>query len=298
MRRAQRRQCAPRSPRGPGGHNRPDLCLETRQRRLSRKGRFLATTDVDDRETRGSWRLLMDPVFGPLFLGRLVATSGVWISNIVSAILAFGAVRFCAHSRGGQRSSVRSATPLRTLERSHRRSGQSQGAAGSRTHDRRSRFGFLGPRRVDQRGRRPAGCLGCRRRGRSGGNRLRYRSAGHERSPPVSRTSRRTAHCDRSRQPPAFPCPGGRSRDWRPCCHDGRTGRCARRGSRGQPGICPHHCFLADAVVETRPWQGSKCPRRSQVRARPSGDREAACRGHRNRDWRRSCHHAQPVPSG
>ena len=31
----------------------------------------------------------MDPVFGPLFLGRLVATSGVWISNIVSAILAF-----------------------------------------------------------------------------------------------------------------------------------------------------------------------------------------------------------------
>ena len=38
---------------------------------------------------RGSWPLLMDPLFGPFFGGRLLSGLGVWITNIVLAILAF-----------------------------------------------------------------------------------------------------------------------------------------------------------------------------------------------------------------
>lgn len=37
----------------------------------------------------GSLRLLVDPVCGPYFFGRLLSTAGIWIHNIVAAILAF-----------------------------------------------------------------------------------------------------------------------------------------------------------------------------------------------------------------
>jgi MFS family permease len=39
--------------------------------------------------SRGPIRLLADPVFGPFFAGKLLATGGVWIHNIVAAILAY-----------------------------------------------------------------------------------------------------------------------------------------------------------------------------------------------------------------
>ena len=38
---------------------------------------------------RGSFRLLADPVFGPFFVGKLLSTAGIWIHNVVAAILAF-----------------------------------------------------------------------------------------------------------------------------------------------------------------------------------------------------------------
>ena len=38
---------------------------------------------------RGSLGLLRDPVFGPFFAGKLLSTAGVWVHNIVAAILAF-----------------------------------------------------------------------------------------------------------------------------------------------------------------------------------------------------------------
>ena len=38
---------------------------------------------------RGSFRLLVDPVFGPFFAGKLLSTAGIWIHNIVAAILAY-----------------------------------------------------------------------------------------------------------------------------------------------------------------------------------------------------------------
>ncbi len=38
---------------------------------------------------RGSFRLLVDPVFGPFFVGKLLSTAGIWVHNIVAAILAF-----------------------------------------------------------------------------------------------------------------------------------------------------------------------------------------------------------------
>ena len=38
---------------------------------------------------RGPWRLLVDPVFGPFFVGKLLSTAGIWIHNIVAAILAY-----------------------------------------------------------------------------------------------------------------------------------------------------------------------------------------------------------------
>ncbi len=39
--------------------------------------------------SRGPIGLLADPVFGPFFAGKLLATGGVWIHNIVAAILAY-----------------------------------------------------------------------------------------------------------------------------------------------------------------------------------------------------------------
>jgi MFS family permease len=42
---------------------------------------------------RGSLGLLVDPVFGPFFAGKLLSTAGIWIHNIVAAILAFQLTR-------------------------------------------------------------------------------------------------------------------------------------------------------------------------------------------------------------
>lgn len=42
-----------------------------------------------DAAPRGSFRLLVDPVFGPYFVGKLLSTAGIWVHNIVAAILAF-----------------------------------------------------------------------------------------------------------------------------------------------------------------------------------------------------------------
>ncbi len=43
----------------------------------------------DGSPPRGSLRLLVDPVFGPFFVGKLLSTAGIWIYNIVAAILAY-----------------------------------------------------------------------------------------------------------------------------------------------------------------------------------------------------------------
>ena len=40
-------------------------------------------------KARGSYRLVFDPVFGPFFWGKVVSSSGIWIHNIVAAIVAF-----------------------------------------------------------------------------------------------------------------------------------------------------------------------------------------------------------------
>jgi MFS family permease len=51
-----------------------------------------ATTPGIDREQpapRGSFRLLLDPAFGPFFVGKLLSTAGIWVHNIVAAILAY-----------------------------------------------------------------------------------------------------------------------------------------------------------------------------------------------------------------
>ncbi len=42
-----------------------------------------------DAPPRSSWRLLADPVFGPFFVGKSVSTAGIWVHNIVAAILAW-----------------------------------------------------------------------------------------------------------------------------------------------------------------------------------------------------------------
>lgn len=42
-----------------------------------------------DGPVRGSARLLVDPVFGTYFAGKLLSTAGIWIYNIVAAILAY-----------------------------------------------------------------------------------------------------------------------------------------------------------------------------------------------------------------
>lgn len=38
---------------------------------------------------RGALQLVVDPVFGPFFVGKLLSTTGIWIHNIVAAILAY-----------------------------------------------------------------------------------------------------------------------------------------------------------------------------------------------------------------
>lgn len=38
---------------------------------------------------RSSWQLLRDPTFGAFFAGKLLSTMGIWVYNIVAAILAF-----------------------------------------------------------------------------------------------------------------------------------------------------------------------------------------------------------------
>ncbi len=48
-----------------------------------------ASAETRDPAARGSLRLLADPVFGAYFGGRLLSTAGVWIHNIVAAILAY-----------------------------------------------------------------------------------------------------------------------------------------------------------------------------------------------------------------
>ena len=45
--------------------------------------------DRADRKVRGSYQLMFDPLFGPLFWGKLVSSSGIWIHNIVAAIVAY-----------------------------------------------------------------------------------------------------------------------------------------------------------------------------------------------------------------
>lgn len=43
----------------------------------------------DTAPVRGSYRLMFDPVFGPFFWGKVLSSFGVWIYNIVAAIVAF-----------------------------------------------------------------------------------------------------------------------------------------------------------------------------------------------------------------
>ena len=42
-----------------------------------------------ENDVRGSLRLLTDPLFGTYFAGKLLSTAGIWIHNIVAAILAY-----------------------------------------------------------------------------------------------------------------------------------------------------------------------------------------------------------------
>jgi MFS family permease len=47
------------------------------------------TAETDPPAARGSFRLLIDPTFGPFFAGKLLSTAGIWVHNIVAAILAY-----------------------------------------------------------------------------------------------------------------------------------------------------------------------------------------------------------------
>jgi len=47
------------------------------------------TTVGEGPSPRGSYRLMIDPTFGPFFWGRLVSSSGIWIYNIVASVVAF-----------------------------------------------------------------------------------------------------------------------------------------------------------------------------------------------------------------
>ena len=40
-------------------------------------------------QPRSSYRLMVDPVFGPFLWGKVVSSAGIWIHNIVAAIVAF-----------------------------------------------------------------------------------------------------------------------------------------------------------------------------------------------------------------
>jgi MFS family permease len=53
--------------------------------RLRRPSPTLPTTAPP----RTSWQLLADPVFGPFFAGKALSTAGIWVHNIVAAILAW-----------------------------------------------------------------------------------------------------------------------------------------------------------------------------------------------------------------
>lgn len=46
-----------------------------------------------DPASRGTTGLLLDPVFGPYFFGKLVATAGIWVYNIVAAVLMWDLTR-------------------------------------------------------------------------------------------------------------------------------------------------------------------------------------------------------------
>jgi MFS family permease len=48
---------------------------------------------VEPPRPRGSYRLMVDPVFGPFFWGKVLSSSGIWIHNIVAAIVAFELTR-------------------------------------------------------------------------------------------------------------------------------------------------------------------------------------------------------------
>jgi MFS family permease len=47
------------------------------------------TGALADRKVRGSYQLMFDRLFGPLFWGKLLSSCGIWIHNIVAAIVAY-----------------------------------------------------------------------------------------------------------------------------------------------------------------------------------------------------------------
>lgn len=47
------------------------------------------TASPREAPARTAWKLLADPVFGPFFAGKAVSTAGIWVHNIVAAILAW-----------------------------------------------------------------------------------------------------------------------------------------------------------------------------------------------------------------
>ncbi|MFA9430882.1 MFS transporter [Egicoccus sp. AB-alg2] len=50
-------------------------------------------SDTVPEPARGPARLLLDPVFGPFFAGKLLSTMGIWIHNIAAAIVVFQLTR-------------------------------------------------------------------------------------------------------------------------------------------------------------------------------------------------------------
>lgn len=50
-------------------------------------------TPPDELPARGTGGLLLDPVFGPYFFGKLLATAGIWVYNIVAAVLMWDLTR-------------------------------------------------------------------------------------------------------------------------------------------------------------------------------------------------------------
>ncbi|WP_213453235.1 MFS transporter [Rhizomonospora bruguierae] len=43
----------------------------------------------EDDPPRATWRLLVDPQYGPFFYGKLLSSAGMWVNNVVSAIVAY-----------------------------------------------------------------------------------------------------------------------------------------------------------------------------------------------------------------